>query len=90
MSRGARLVVACDDDLAAVRRPRLAPGSERLRFRPSVFDDLPPGGFDLVLVADLAPYVRAPALLAQLAEQVSGTGVLVGGSATPRAWRSPS
>ena len=48
-----------------------------------MFDDLPPGGFDLVLVADLAPYVRAPALLAQLAEQVSGTGVLVGGIRNP-------
>ncbi|HUM09588.1 MAG TPA: hypothetical protein VLT82_01440 [Myxococcaceae bacterium] len=83
VSRGARLVVACDDDLAAVEAAQARAGSERLRFRPAVFDDLPPGGFDLVLVADLAPYVRAPALLAQLAEQVSGTGVLVGGVRNP-------
>jgi len=83
VSRGARLVVACDDDLAAVEAAQGRAGSERLRFRPSVFDDLPPGGFDLVLVADLAPYVRAPSLLAQLADQVSGTGVLVGGIRNP-------
>ena len=83
VSRGARLVVACDDDLTAVEAAQGRAGSERLRFRPAVFDDLPPGGFDLVLVADLAPYVRAPALLAQLAEQVSGTGVLVGGVRNP-------
>jgi len=83
VSRGARLVVACDDDLAAVESAQARAGSERLRFRPAVFDDLPPGGFDLVLVADLAPYVRAPALLAQLAEQVSSTGVLVGGLRNP-------
>ena len=83
VSRGARLVVACDDDLAAVEAAQARAGSERLRFRPAVFDDLPPGGFDLVLVADLAPYVRAPALLAQLAEQVSSTGVLVGGLRNP-------
>ncbi|MGZ6059148.1 MAG: hypothetical protein ACXWLP_06790, partial [Myxococcaceae bacterium] len=83
VSRGARLVVACDDDLAAVEAAQARAGSERLRFRPAVFDDLPPGGFDLVLVADLAPFVRAPALLAQLAEQVSSTGVLVGGIRNP-------
>ncbi len=83
VARGARLVVACDDDLAAVEAAQARAGSERLRFRPAVFDDLPPGGFDLVLVADLAPYVRAPALLAQLAEQVSSTGVLVGGIRNP-------
>jgi chromosome segregation ATPase len=83
VSRGARLVVACDDDLTAVEAAQGRAGSERLRFRPAVFDDLPPGGFDLVLVADLAPYVRAPALLAQLAEQVSSTGVLVGGVRNP-------
>ncbi|HET9158922.1 MAG TPA: plectin 1 isoform 8, partial [Myxococcaceae bacterium] len=83
VSRGARLVVACDDDLTAVEAAQSRSGSERLRFRPAVFDDLPPGGFDLVLVADLAPYVRAPALLAQLADQVSSTGVLVGGVRNP-------
>ncbi|HEY3585659.1 MAG TPA: class I SAM-dependent methyltransferase, partial [Myxococcaceae bacterium] len=83
VSRGARLVVACDDDLTAVEAAQSRAGSDRLRFRPAVFDDLPPGGFDLVLVADLAPYVRAPALLAQLTEQVSGTGVLVGGVRNP-------
>ena len=83
VSRGARLVVACDDDLAAVEAAQSRAGSERLRFRPAVYDDLPPGGFDLVLVADLAPYIRAPTLLAQLAEQVSGTGVLIGGVRNP-------
>jgi chromosome segregation ATPase len=83
VSRGARLVVACDDDLAAVEAAQARAGSERLRFRPAVFEDLPPGGFDLVLVADLAPYVRAPALLGQLADQVSSTGVLVGGLRNP-------
>src|SRR5262249_2260555 len=82
-SRRAPLVVARGDHPPAVQAAQSRAGSERLRFRPAVYDDLPPGGFDLVLVADLAPYVRAPALLAQLAEQVSGTGVLVGGVRNP-------
>ena len=83
VARGARVVVACDDDLAAVEAAQGRAGSSHLRFRPAVFDDLPPGGFDLVLVADLAPYIRAPELLRQLAEQVSSTGVLVGGIRNP-------
>ena len=36
VSRGARLVVACDDDLAAVEAAQARAGSERLRFRPAV------------------------------------------------------
>ena len=83
VARGARVVVACDDDLVAVEAAQGRAGSAQLRFRPAIFDDLPPGGFDLVLVADLAPYVRAPELLRQLADQVSSTGVLVGGIRNP-------
>jgi golgin subfamily B member 1 len=83
VARGARVVVACDDDLAAVEAAQARAGSAHLRFRPAIFDDLPPGGFDLVLVADLAPYVLAPELLRQLADQVSSTGVLVGGIRNP-------
>ena len=83
VARGARVVVACDDDLAAVEAAQGRAGSAHLRFRPAIFDDLPPGGFDLVLVADLAPYVLAPELLRQLADQVSSTGVLVGGIRNP-------
>ncbi|HMK72568.1 MAG TPA: methyltransferase domain-containing protein, partial [Myxococcaceae bacterium] len=83
VQRGARLVLACDDDLEAVAAAQKRLGSAQLRFRAAVFDDLPPGGFDLVLVADLAPWVRAPELLRQLVAQVSPTGALVGGLRNP-------
>jgi chromosome segregation ATPase len=81
--RGARVVVACDDDLAAVEAAQARAGGANLRFRPAMFDDLPPGGFDLVLVADVAPFVRAPERLRQLVDQVSSTGVFVGGLRNP-------
>jgi hypothetical protein len=83
LQRGARVVLACDDDLQAVADAQSRLGSANLRFRAAVFDDLPPGGFDLVLVADLAPWVRAPALLRELVAQVSPTGSLVGGLRNP-------
>jgi chromosome segregation ATPase len=83
LQRGARVVLACDDDLQAVAEAQSRLGSANLRFRAAVFDDLPPGGFDLVLVADLAPWVRAPELLRDLVAQVSPTGSLVGGLRNP-------
>ncbi len=83
LERGARVVLACDDDLEAVAEAQARLGSANLRFRATVFDDLPPGGFDLVLVADLAPWVRAPELLRELVAQVSPTGALVGGLRNP-------
>ena len=61
-------------------RPRRRPTAARtLRYRANVYDDLEPGSFDTVLVADLAPYVRAPALLAELARLVAKQGYLIGG-----------
>src|SRR5262249_57977799 len=44
VSRGARLVVACDDDLAAVEAAPSRAGSERLRLPPSGDGGLPPRG----------------------------------------------
>ncbi|HYO68659.1 MAG TPA: methyltransferase domain-containing protein, partial [Archangium sp.] len=79
LERGARTVVACDADLAAVAAAQKAHGSASLRYRANVYDDLEPGSFDLVLVADLAPYVRAPMLLAELARLVGRQGYLIGG-----------
>src|SRR5690606_9149760 len=83
LTRGARLVLAADEDAAAIaeaQRVHQAPG---LRFRACVFDDLEPGSFDAVLIADLAPYVAAPALFAELARLVAPQGVLLGGLRNP-------
>src|SRR5215468_11080275 len=52
--RGARSVLACDSDLAAVEEAQKELGGPQLRFRTNVFDDLAAGEFELVLVADLA------------------------------------
>jgi hypothetical protein len=91
VSRGARLVVACDDDLAAVEAAQARAGSERLRFRPACSTTCRPAGSTSCWWPTSPPTCSPPALLAQLAEQVSGTGVLVGGDPQPRrAWRSPS
>lgn len=79
LERGARTVVACDADLQAVDAAQKTHGSAGLRYRANVYDDLEPGSFDLVLVADLAPYVRAPTLLAELTRLVGRQGYLIGG-----------
>lgn len=83
LSRGARAVVALDEDVQAIEEASRQHGGPSLRFRPFLLDDLEPASFDLVLVADLAPYVRAPALLAALASRVARGGYLVGGLRNP-------
>ncbi|MEN9800243.1 MAG: hypothetical protein RL653_3940 [Pseudomonadota bacterium] len=78
-TRGARSVLACDDDAAAVSAASEGNDDEALRFRACVFEDLEPGSFDVLLVADLAPYVRAPGLLAELLRLRAPHGHLVAG-----------
>ena len=81
--RGARSVLACDSDLAAVEEAQKELGGPQLRFRTNVFDDLAAGEFELVLVADLAPYVRAPELLKELVRLIPAHGHLIGGLRNP-------
>ncbi|MGA9520705.1 MAG: methyltransferase domain-containing protein, partial [Myxococcaceae bacterium] len=83
IDRGARAVVACDDDLAAVEAAQKRFGSDALRFRANVLEDLEPASFDLVIVADFAKWVRAPALLGELARRVARGGYLVGALRNP-------
>lgn len=78
-SRGARSVVACDSDLSALEEAQRRYAAPNLRFRPQVFEDFEPAGFELVLVADLAPFVRAPELLRELSRLVGRGGYLMGG-----------
>ena len=52
------------------RRRSRARGRPQPALPPHVFDDFEAGSFDLVMVADLAPYVRAPELLEELARLV--------------------
>jgi len=82
-TRGARVVVAADADLAAVQEAQSRLSGPNLRFRPPVFDDFEGGSFDLVIVADLATYVRAPELLKELARLVAKNGYLMGGLRNP-------
>jgi SAM-dependent methyltransferase len=82
-TRGARSVLACDDDAAAVAAASQGNEDEGLRFRACLFDDLEPGSFDVLLVADLAPYVRAPGLLAELLRLRAPHGHLVAGLRNP-------
>lgn len=82
-TRGARIVVAADSDLEAVQQAQLKLAGPNLRFRPTVFDDFESGSFDLVIVADLAAYVRAPELLKELARLVAKSGYLMGGLRNP-------
>lgn len=81
--RGARVVVAADNDLAAVQEAQARLAGPNLRFRPTVFDDFESGSFDLVIVADLAPYVRAPELMKEIARLVAKNGHLMGGLRNP-------
>src|SRR5690242_2610583 len=82
-TRGARYVLACDADLAAVEEAQKKYGSDALRFRANVFDDLEPGSFDLVVVADLARYVSAPELFKEIVRLVARNGYLLGGLRNP-------
>ncbi|MBK7863238.1 MAG: carboxypeptidase regulatory-like domain-containing protein [Archangiaceae bacterium] len=82
-TRGARIVVAADSDLVAVQEAQSKLSGPNLRFRAPVFDDLDTGSFDLVIVADLATYVRAPELLKDLARLVAKNGYLMGGLRNP-------
>jgi SAM-dependent methyltransferase len=82
-TRGARVVVAADSDLEAIQEAQAKLAGPNLRFRPPVFDDFEAGSFDLVMVADLAPYVRAPELLKDLARLVAKSGYLMGGLRNP-------
>jgi chromosome segregation ATPase len=82
-TRGARIVVAADADLSAVQEAQSKLAGPNLRFRATVFDDLDAGSFDLVIVADLAPYVRAPELLKDLVRLVAKNGYLMGGLRNP-------
>jgi chromosome segregation ATPase len=82
-TRGARIVVAADADVSAVQEAQSKLAGPNLRFRATVFDDLDAGSFDLVIVADLAPYVRAPELLKDLVRLVAKNGYLMGGLRNP-------
>ena len=82
-TRGARIVVAADNDLAAVQEAQARLASPTLRFRAAVFDDFESGSFDLVIVSDLAPYVRAPELMKDIARLVAKSGYLMGGLRNP-------
>lgn len=82
-TRGARIVVAADADLSAVQDAQARLAGPNLRFRAPVFDDLEAGSFDLVIVADLAPYVFAPELLKDLVRLVAKTGYIMGGLRNP-------
>jgi len=81
--RGARQVLACDDDVVAVEEAQKLYGGGAVRFRVAIFDDLEPHSFDLVIVADLARYVRAPELMKELAHLVAKHGYLLGGLRNP-------
>jgi chromosome segregation ATPase len=83
LEHGARSVLACDTDLAAVEAAHKGLGSSSLRFRPLVFDDLESGSFDVVLVADLGAYVGSPQVLAELARLLARGGCLLGGLRNP-------
>jgi hypothetical protein len=83
LARGARTVLACDPDFSAVESAQNALGTPNLRFRPCLFDDLRDGEFDLLLIADLASYVRAPETLVPLIRLLSREGYLVGGLRNP-------
>jgi len=83
LQRGARSVVACDAEVPAIEQAQNELGTPQLRFRANTFEDFAPGEFDLVLVADLAPYVRAPELLKELVRLLAGHGHLIGGLRNP-------
>ena len=83
MARGARSVLAVDAEVGAVEEAQKRLGTPQLRFRADLLDDLPEGGFDVILVADLAPYVHAPQLFAEVAARLSPGGTLLGGLRNP-------
>jgi len=82
-ARGARSVLACDADLAAVDAAQQAFAGSALGYRAEVFDDLETGSFDLVLIADLAQCVRRPELVREVRRLLADHGFLLGGLRNP-------
>ncbi len=82
-ARGARSVLACDADLAAVEAAQRAFAGPNLRYRAEVFDDLETGSFELALVADLAQCMRRPALWREVRRLLAEHGFLLGGLRNP-------
>lgn len=81
---GARLVLAVDVSAEAIDRARRTYSSDpELRFRAASAEELADETFDVVAVADLAPYLRDPRGLDSLARLVAPGGRLVGGLRNP-------
>jgi chromosome segregation ATPase/SAM-dependent methyltransferase len=83
IERGARSVLACDSDLAAVEAAQKSVGGPDLHFRANVFDDLGTASFDLALIADLNEYARSPQLVREIRRLLADTGFLLGGLRNP-------
>ncbi|HZH03312.1 MAG TPA: methyltransferase domain-containing protein, partial [Myxococcaceae bacterium] len=83
IQRGARSVLAADSNLTAVEEAQEKHGGPQLRYRANVLDDLEAQSFDLILVADLGEYVRAPELLREVARVLAKNGCLLGGLRNP-------
>lgn len=82
--RGARHVVAVDDDAGAIAGAQKAHASDPdLKFVLGPVTQLPPAAFDLVAVADIAPVLRHPASLHALASFLARTGHLLVGLRNP-------
>ncbi len=76
-SRGAQSVLSLDSDPAAVAAVQKELASDpALRFQAGLIEDLADAAYDLILVADAAPLVRAPSTLDRLARLLSKDGHL--------------
>ena len=77
--KNARTVVACDSSLEATQRAQAKLGAPHLTFRPMVFDGFASGSFDLIAIADLAPFIRAPTFFEQIVRLLAPRGYILGG-----------
>jgi hypothetical protein len=76
--KGARSIVACDSALEATQLAQAKLGAPNLAFRPMVFDGLAPASFDLIAIADLAPFIKAPTFFDQLLRLLTPRGYVLG------------
>lgn len=83
LALGARSVVACDDDPAAIEIARATLATDRLTFGAMNFAHMAGSRFDFVAIADLAPYVRAPDGLRAIAALLAPGGCLIAGLRNP-------
>lgn len=83
IKKGARSVLACDSNEHAIAEAQKRWNQANLHYRLDVFETLEPASFDVIAVADLTGWAKAPEKLQALMQLLAPHGYLLGGLRHP-------